>query len=162
MGLSEAAAIKFAQIHSEDHIREKIEMFKLFRETGSDLISKNPAGWLRKAIEEDWQPTEEQRRSQAAQAQKLKKQERRARWIEHRRTLIEQELNSWDDTPETERVQGQLDFWFAGEKLNGRPPTKKAIEEKQKELINGLPKTDEEKREHLSRNYPNHPPEDFE
>ncbi len=161
MGLSKSAAIEFAQIHSEDHIREKIEMFELLRETGSDLISKNPAGWLRKAIEEDWQPTAEQQQAKESRVRKDKEQERQARWIEHRRTLIEQDLNNWHDTSPEERVQGRLDFWIAGQRINSGPPTKEEIERQQQELIDTLPKTDQEKREYIARNYPDQPPDDF-
>ena len=162
MGLSKSAATQFAQIHSEGHIREKIEMFELLRASDSELISKNPAGWLRKAIEEDWQPTEDQKRSKVVEAQKSEEQERQARWIEHRRTLIEQELSIWDDTPADERIQGRLDFWIAGQKINRGGPTESEIENERQELIDNLPKTDEEKREYITRNYTDHPPEDFE
>lgn len=161
-GLSRSVSLHFCGKYPEKLIHEKIEMFDFLRSSGSETISKNPAGWLRKAIEEDWQPSEEQRKAKEGRARQDKEQGRQARWIEHRKTLIEQELNSWDDTSPEERVQGRLEFWIAGENLNGRPPTKKAIEEKQKELIDNLPKTDEERREHLSHNYPDHPPEDFE
>ena len=160
-GLSKSVAIEFAQIHSEDHIREKIEMFELLRENDSDLISKNPAGWLCKAITEDWQPTEEQKRSKDVEAQKAQEQERQARWIEHHRTLIEQELEIWNDTPAAERIQGRLDFWIAGQKINSREPTADEIEKKRQELIDNLPKPDQERREYIARNYPDHPPEDF-
>lgn len=161
MGLSKSAAIEFAQIHSEDHIREKIEMFELLRENGSNLISKNPAGWLRKAIEEDWQPTEDQKRSKEVEAQKSKGQERQARWTEHREMLIGQELDIWDDTPAEERVQGRLDFWIAGQKINSGEPTSDEIDKAQQELIDNLPKSDQEKREYIARSYPDRPPEDF-
>ncbi len=162
IGLSKSAVAKFSQIYSEDHIHEKIKMFELLRETGSDLISGNPAGWLRRAIEEDWQPTEEQKRSKEVEAQKSQEQEHQARWIEHRETLIEQELEIWDDTLPEERVQGRLEFWIAGQGMNSRPPTKEEIERQQLELIDILPRTDEERREYLSHNYPNYPPEGFE
>ncbi len=160
-GLSRAVAIQFCQKHAEDYLRYKMEMFDFLRNTGSELISKNPAGWLRKAIEEDWQPTEEQKRSKDVEAQKAQKQERQARWIEQRRTLIEQELETWDDTPAKERIQGRLDFWIAGQKINSGEPTADEIEKKRQELTDNLPKTDQERREYIARNYPDHPPEDF-
>ncbi len=162
MGLSKSAAIEFAQIHSEDHIREKIEMFELLRESGSDLISKNPAGWLRRAIEEDWQPTEDQKRSKEVEVKKSESQERQARWLEHREGLIEKEIEIWDNTSEEERVQGRLDFWIAGQKINRGGATEGEIEEKRQALIGNLPKTDEEKREYIARGYPEKPTEDFE
>lgn len=157
MGLSKSAAMEFAQIHSEDYIREKIEMFELLRENGSDLISKNPAGWLRKAIEEDWQPTEDQKKSKVIDAQKAQEQERQARWIEHREALIEQELEIWDDTPATERIKHRLEAW---EMVNSGV-TEEELENRKQEYIGLLPKTDAEKREYISRNYTDHPPEDF-
>jgi hypothetical protein len=37
-----------------EHIKEKLEMARGLVATGSRLVSQNPAGWLRKAIEEDY------------------------------------------------------------------------------------------------------------
>lgn len=161
MGLSKSAAIEFAQIYPEDHIREKMEMFAVLRDVDSDLISKNSAGWLRQAIQEDWKPSEEQQRAQETKAQMSEEQERQARWIEHRRTLIEQELSNWDNTLPEERVQGIIEFWIAGQKMNSRPPTREEIERRQQELINNLPKTNRERREYIARHYSDHPPENF-
>jgi hypothetical protein len=36
------------------YIREKLEMAKGLVAAGSGLVSQNPAGWLRRAIEEDY------------------------------------------------------------------------------------------------------------
>lgn len=157
-GLSRAVAIQFCQKHAEDYLRQKMEMFDFLRSSDSDLISKNPAGWLRKAIEKDWQPTEDQKRSKEIEAQKSQEQERQARWIEHRETLIEQELEIWDDTPSEQRIKPRLEAW----KMVNSGVTEEELENRKQEYIDGLPKTYEEKREYLFRNYPDHPPDDFE
>ncbi len=155
MGLSKSAATEFAQIHSEDHIREKIGMFKLLRETGSELISRNPAGWLRKAVEEDWQPSEEQQRAKQKRVREDKEQDRRARWSMRRMALIEQDLNAWDEVLPEERIGGRIDAW----KMVNPEATDETVEERRQEYINSLPRTDEEKRQYLSYNSPDHPPE---
>ncbi len=157
-GLSRAVAIQCCQKHAEDYLLQKIEMFDFLKITGSDQISKNPAGWLRKAIEEDWQPTEGQKRSKAVEAQKSEEQERQARWIEHRETLIGRELEIWDDTPSEERIRPRLEAW----RMVNSDVTAEELEKRKQEYIDGLPKTDAEKREYISRNYTDHPPEDFE
>ena len=45
---------------------------------------------------------------------------------------------------------------------NGRAPTLEQAEIKKQELIDSLPKTNNEKREYLSQNYSEEPPPDFE
>ncbi len=156
--LSKSVAIEFSQIHSEDHIREKIEMFELLRKNGSDLISKNPAGWLRKAITEDWQPTEEQKRSKEVEAHKSQEQERQVRWLQHREELIQQDIDAWDNTLLEERVQGRLDAWIFAQSVR---PDQDVIEGKLQEIMDNLPKTDKDKRAYIVRIYPEDPPPDF-
>ncbi len=156
-GLSRSVSLQFCGKYPNDYLCEKIEIFEFLRESGSDLISKNPAGWLRKAIEEDWKPSGEQQKARESQAQKSEEHEQYARWMEHRRILIEQELNKWDDTPSEERIKPRLEAW----KMVNSVITEEELEKKKQEYIDGLPKTDVEKLEYLSRNYPDHPPEDF-
>ncbi len=156
-GLSRSVAVQFCGKYPEKLIHEKIEMFELLREKGSDLISKNPAGWLRKAIEEDWKPSGEQQKAREIQARTSEEREQYARWMERRRILIEQELNKWDDTPSEERIKPRLEAW----KMVNSGITEEELEKRKQEYIDGLPKTDVEKQEYLSRNYPDHPPEDF-
>ena len=76
-GLSKAAAMELSQTHPEDHIREKIEMYELLRNSHS--VSENPAGWLRRAIEEDYKLSEKQRKTQETHAREHAEQDRQAR-----------------------------------------------------------------------------------
>ncbi len=57
-----------------------------------------------------------------------------------------------------ERVQAILDAWIF---IQSRP-NQNEIDSMQQELIDNLPKTDEEKREYIARNHPEDPPPDFE
>jgi hypothetical protein len=53
-GIAKAAAAKLTKQYPAPHIREKLAMAKNLVATGSALVSQNPAGWLRRAIEEDY------------------------------------------------------------------------------------------------------------
>lgn len=160
-GLSKSAAVKLVDRYPEALIREKMEMLDFLLSTSPELISKSRAGWLRCAIEEDWQPTDEQLLAKEAQARAQTEDERRARWIKHRNELIEQEIRDWDKTPPEERIKGRLDFWLVGFQLKRQRVSQEEIEAKKAELISELPKTEEEKRSYLASKYSLNPPEDF-
>jgi phage replication O-like protein O len=53
-GIAKSAITKLLQNYPMQHIREKLEMAKGLVAAGSGLVSQNPAGWLRRAIEEDY------------------------------------------------------------------------------------------------------------
>jgi phage replication O-like protein O len=53
-GVSKSAATKLAKTYPEAHILDKLELAQWLVSMGSPLVAKNPAGWLRKAIEEDY------------------------------------------------------------------------------------------------------------
>jgi phage replication O-like protein O len=55
-GIAKSVATKLIQRYPAAYIREKLEMAKGLVAAGSSLVSQNPAGWLRKAIEEDYSP----------------------------------------------------------------------------------------------------------
>jgi replication protein O len=55
-GITKSAATKLLQDYPLRHIKEKLEMAKGLVAAGSALVSQNPAGWLRKAIEENYSP----------------------------------------------------------------------------------------------------------
>ena len=161
-GLTKSATRALALEYDERHIREKIKILDYLTGKDDSKISRNPAGWLRRAIEEDYQPSKQQLEEQEGQKRQQEAEAQKARWLEHRETLIQTELADWDRTPPEERVEGILGFWIAGERINGRQPTPLEIEVKKQELIDNLPKIDEEKREYMARNYPEKPPDDFE
>ena len=95
--MSKAAANKLARSYPEAHIVDKLELAQWLVDTESSLVAKNPAGWLRKAIEEDYTPPknyESARESEAIEArqQKINQAEaerRRAADAEYRRVKAE-------------------------------------------------------------------------
>lgn len=87
-GISENVAQRLADRHKQERIEEKIEFLEFTIETEPDK-AKNPAGWLRRAIEENWaapegfisksqrerQAAEKRRQAQEAETQELAWQE---------------------------------------------------------------------------------------
>ena len=55
-GIAKSAVTKLMQDYPAAYIRKKLETAKELVSAGSALVSQNPAGWLRKAIEEDYAP----------------------------------------------------------------------------------------------------------
>jgi phage replication O-like protein O len=53
-GITKSAVTKLLQDYPVAYIKEKLEMAKGLVTAGSCLVSQNPAGWLRRAIEEDY------------------------------------------------------------------------------------------------------------
>jgi phage replication O-like protein O len=53
-GIAKAAVTKLLQNYPVQHIKEKLEMAKGLVAAESSLVSQNAAGWLRRAIEEDY------------------------------------------------------------------------------------------------------------
>jgi hypothetical protein len=55
-GMTPSAAANLTQRYPAQYIREKLVMARGLVAAGSCLVSQNPAGWLRRAIEEDYHP----------------------------------------------------------------------------------------------------------
>jgi phage replication O-like protein O len=55
-GIAQSVATKLMQDYPVEYIREKLTMAQRLVSAGSCLVSQNPAGWLRRAIEEDYSP----------------------------------------------------------------------------------------------------------
>jgi hypothetical protein len=55
-GIAKSAVTTLMQSYPSQYIREKLEVAKELVATGSCLVSQNPAGWLRRAIEENYSP----------------------------------------------------------------------------------------------------------
>jgi hypothetical protein len=69
-GLSDAVASQLASTYPEAYILAKLDLVRWLVENNSALVSKNPAGYLRRAIEQDYIPppkyqTPDQRRAVA-------------------------------------------------------------------------------------------------
>lgn len=73
-GMTRTIAMKLVNTHSISRLRRQIEIFDLLRKNNSPLIGKNPAGFLRKSIEEDYQPPDEYRIYLEREAKKRKKE----------------------------------------------------------------------------------------
>jgi len=161
-GIAKAVAQQISNTYSIEQIENQISAFDWLVKKKSPLVEKNPAGFLRKAIEENYQPPQEFLDKQESNVRKEKEKDRKERWIVYREKLINHELANWDSISPASRIEGRLNFWITGETMNGRKPTPEQIEIKKQELIDSLPKTDEDKFEYLSQNYPEVPPNDFE
>jgi len=161
-GITAATAKMLAKSHPVEHILRQIDVFDWLKERKSLLVERNPGGFLRKAIEENYQPPKEYLEQKDKRDKEQKKEDRRERWRRYREELIGQGVANWDKVSPERRIEGRLSFWIASETMNGRKPTLEQIEVKKQELIDGLPQTDEERWEYLSQNYPEDPPEDFE
>jgi hypothetical protein len=161
-GVTNATAKKLIENYPAEDIDKHIIIFDWLKEKGSSLVKKNPAGFLRKSIEENYQPPKEYLDQQNRKDKKQKNEDRQERWLKHREELIKQDITNWDQVPLEKRIEGRLGFWVTGETMNGRIPIPEQIEVKKQELINSLPKTYEDKFEYLSQNYPQDPPHDFE
>jgi phage replication O-like protein O len=55
-GIAKAAVTRLIQNYPAAYIREKLAIAQGLVAAGSSLVSQNPAGWLRRAIEEDYSP----------------------------------------------------------------------------------------------------------
>jgi phage replication O-like protein O len=53
-GIAKSAVTMLLKTYPVEHIKEKLEMAKGLVAAGSSLVSQNPAGWLRRAIEENY------------------------------------------------------------------------------------------------------------
>jgi len=161
-GISDRVAKALVRDYHPNQVKMQIEIFDWLREQKSPLINKSPAGFLRKSIEEYYEPPKEYFSQHERRSREIEANNRIARWMKYREELIESDIANWDKTLPDDRVAGRLKFWTAGENINGRQPNPEQVERKRQEFIASLPKTDEEKWEHVARNYPEDPPEDFE
>jgi len=158
-GVSQPIAIELAQNHPEDHIREKIKMFDFLKSSHSPLVSKNPPGWLRQAILEDWKASDEQLEASATREREQNAEDRKERWLKRRQELIEQGIRDWDKTPPEKRIRGMFALWC---QVNHVDPDSEEGNIKKQEYIDGLPTTEAERREHLyHKEVSTKPPDDF-
>jgi replication protein O len=70
-GIAKAAATKLGQNYPAQYIREKVAMAQGLVNARSPLVSQNPAGWLRKAIEEGYALPRNPKRSRRRQAREV-------------------------------------------------------------------------------------------
>ena len=73
-GMTKSAVTTLIQRYPAPYIREKLVMAQELVAAGSALVTKNPVGWLRRAIEEDYKPPRNTERPTPASG--MKRQER--------------------------------------------------------------------------------------
>jgi len=161
-GVTKIVTAEIVKKYPTQQIEKQVEIFDWLLKVHSPLLEKNPPGFLRKAIEENYQPPKDYLDQQNRKDKEQKKEDRQERWLKYREELIKQDIANWDQVPLEKRIEGRLGFWITGETMNGRKPTSEQIEIKKQELIDSLPKTDEDKFDYLSQNYPEVPSNDFE
>lgn len=161
-GISEYTAKKLVKSYPSEQIQRQIKVFDWLKLRKNPLLKNNPVGFLRKSIEENYQPPQEYLDQREGETKEQKKQDRKVHWLEHREKMIKRDIANWNKTSPEERVKGMLDFWVMQQKLSGLEPTSKQIQEKMQQFIDGLPKSEQEKREYLANQYPENPAEDFE
>jgi hypothetical protein len=71
-GIAKSAVTKLMQDYPKQYIREKLAIAQGLVSVGSALVSQNPAGWLRRAIEEDYAPPRNHQRSRQHKAGEAK------------------------------------------------------------------------------------------
>ena len=74
-GVSPRVAVELATTYPEAHISAKVEFVQWLLEKHSPLVGKNPAGFLRRAIEEDYSPPRGYRSLAQRQAEEARQQE---------------------------------------------------------------------------------------
>jgi hypothetical protein len=76
-GISKKQAVKLAKEHPHKYILEKLELVQWLRDTKSPLVAKNPAGFARKAIEDDYPspPQYKSKKQQALEAEQKEQEE---------------------------------------------------------------------------------------
>ncbi len=76
-GISKKIAERLSKEHSHEYILEKLELVQWFRDTKSPLVAKNPAGFARRAIEEDYPapPQYKSKKQQALEAEEKEQEE---------------------------------------------------------------------------------------
>jgi hypothetical protein len=78
-GISKKQAVKLAKEHPHEYILEKLELVQWFIDTKSTLVAKNPAGFARKAIEDDYPapPQYKSKKQLAFEAEQKEQEEQR-------------------------------------------------------------------------------------
>jgi len=145
-GIGKRAAANLTKKHP-DRIQEKVEMFDWIQRNQPDMITKNPAGYLRQMIEEDW-PAPQGFRTKAQEEETRRKVEERKEAQERR--AREGTFRDWQRKSPEEKVAGDLIVWKERmRRENGLYPTEEEEEAKKQELIADLPTEAEMRRKLL-------------
>jgi hypothetical protein len=139
-------ACELVNKYDRKRIETKIELYEYLKARESQLLWKNPAGYLRKAIEDDYQAPEGfvTRAQIAAMQKERERQEQAQRWFETDRTY-----RDWAAMSDEEKAAGQLWVWRLRFKRNNQRDAKpEEIQAQKAEIMNNLP-TPEEYRKRL-------------
>lgn len=136
-GITRQVAITLAQQRPPAYIEAKIELFDYLREKNAASVDQNPAGYLRKAIEDDYAPpdgfmTKAERDAQAARYKAAEQARQRA---QERQQKLD-EFRSWMNMTPEKRAEGELWVWkmrFKRDKK--RSPSADEVEAVRQELL---------------------------
>jgi len=92
-GIGQEIARKLINKYGEENINEKIEVFDFLVNTKSQIISKNPIGWLRKSIEDDYIPPKNYITEKKEEEKVQKKKEKEDTIEKIKENLTEEELH---------------------------------------------------------------------
>ena len=85
-GISKRVAQKLTDTYPEDYLLQKLDLVQWMVATGSSLVGKNPSGYLRRAIEEDYLPPLQYQTPEQRQKDEAAQQQRKEAEADHRRT----------------------------------------------------------------------------
>jgi hypothetical protein len=77
-GMTQTTASELTRTHPTSQIQEQIAIFDWLMENKNSLVKKNPAGFLRKSIEENYQPPEEYSSRHEREAKRLEEEKIKA------------------------------------------------------------------------------------
>ena len=140
-GISPGVAKDLIAGYPEVLIRNKIEIFDLLRVGKSAMISKNPAGWLRSAIEQNYSaPDNLETKEKKAKRAKVKALAEAQLDL----ALKADEYKKWMSTSQESKVWYYLECWKK-EQFNkhGEHPSVEQMAEEQARLIAKLPTNEE-------------------
>ena len=149
-GISASTASSLLKRYSDVRVREVLDWAAWAKKEKPMLIEKNPAGWIRKALQENWQKptgfeTEAERKKRTAD-----REQKQAELTAHMEAQAKEELwKSWYTMTPQQRVQGDLLFWKVAYKRehSGNEPITDLLRQKEAELIATLPSSKEKQNE---------------
>jgi hypothetical protein len=151
-GIAKTVAVDFAQHFPEDYLWEKISMHDVAKAGGG--VKGNAAGWLRRAIEQDYQWSEEQLKKHQAMKERLK-QEKSKREFDEQALAVQEErlqakllyfpsLDDWVEEQVNKRVC--VRELIVSSNNIGEPYTETEIDNMRRQLIAEYPVEEDERR----------------
>ncbi|MBD3342320.1 MAG: hypothetical protein GF353_24685, partial [Candidatus Lokiarchaeota archaeon] len=140
--ITKGVAEKIINKYPEERIKSWIEAFDYLKEIKSPLIGKNPAGYLRKAIEGNWSlPTNFVPKEERIKQEKKQEEARRRQEYSTKINYYKE----WLQMSDKQKVKGELVLYeMRFRKRNNRMPTIDELAKEEEKLLKQLP-TNEEK-----------------